>query len=110
MATRLRIGEACSAIISFHKLTRCIWLHEAHSTRKIARRPANRIQTFSCPSYTQIPIEPLSLAFYNRLHGQFRFSLVTPFTMLLTVPLDPRSPRDASFTGYAKDEPAEGTR
>jgi len=50
------------------------------------------------------------LAFYNRLHGQFRFSLVTPFTMLLTVPLDPRSPQDASFTGYAKDEPAEGTR
>jgi|ERR1700722_14965785 hypothetical protein len=109
MATRLRIGEACSAIISFHKLTRCIWLTRP-LTRKIARRTANRIQTFSCPSYTQIPIEPLSLAFYNRLHGQFRFGLVTPFTMLLTVPLDPRSPQDASFTGYAKDEPAEGTR
>jgi hypothetical protein len=52
------------------------------------------------------------LAFYNRLHGEFRFRSVsvTPFTMLLTVPLDPRSPQDASFTGYAKDEPAEGTR
>jgi len=47
---------------------------------------------------------------YNGTHGEFRFSLAIPFTILLTAPLDLRSPPQASYTGYAKDEPAEGTQ